>query len=275
MTLQLNCPPYFDLSKTVLSHGWVNLEPYSFDRESGSLSRIDSFLGKTYLINISQNDRRIDVNIIPDPKAQKAITYFSSLTEYCLFFDLNIDSFLRSSKTIPKKVINAIKEGYGYFLRGGSYFEDCVKTLLTTNCNWSHTQNMVRSLCKKYGTNYVSKRYTFPDLAKLKRVSEKEFKRIGLGYRAGFLTSLCKHFNPNSDPKTWKGFGEYSSSHLKFLSGDFQDIPVDREVCSYFGITYDYDSFKKVNKKFAKWGNYKFIVYKIERRLNDRNWIGD
>src|SRR4051795_2013690 len=53
-TLQLDWP--IDLRLTVASHGWVHLEPWRWEAESGTLSRAERIAGRLGTIALRQRD---------------------------------------------------------------------------------------------------------------------------------------------------------------------------------------------------------------------------
>ncbi|MBN1577268.1 MAG: hypothetical protein JW913_11990 [Chitinispirillaceae bacterium] len=271
----LQTPAYFRLTLCATSHGWVNLAPFSYSADDEILFRTEQIGNSTYTIGMSQTGSNLHVKITPKLSSTRLKTIKQRIL-HSLSFDFPIKEFAKHSRNLSKHIYKGLQEGYAYFLRGFTPFEDAVKTLLTTNCSWAYTKKVSQSICLKYGNQAIGGTYAFPSLVKLKALREREFREIGMGYRSRYIESLCKHFvNKNIRHENWLGFGAYASAHFNFLLGVYDRIPVDREVCRYLKIPYDSQSFNSVNAMYSKWGPYKFLAYKIERRLRNENWIGN
>jgi N-glycosylase/DNA lyase len=57
------------------------------------------------------------------------------------------------------------------------------------------------------------------------------------------------------------------------LLRDFSIVPVDSEVSASLrsqGIDP-----KHVHEAFSKWGDYRFLAYKLGRIVNKKNWLGN
>ena len=272
--LFLETPKYFRLSLCATSHGWVNLSPFYYSSIDFTLHRTEQIGNSTYVLSIKQDKSILQVNILP----KICLTHCRILEERirrALSFDFSINDFIKYSSKLSKEINSAVLKGYSYFLRSFTPFEDAVKTLITTNCSWGYTKNISHSLCLHLGKKAFDDTYSFPSLKRLKDLTEIDFRRLGLGYRSNYLVSLCHNFLlSKSTPQNWLGFGNYASAHFSFLCGSFEQVPVDREVCRYLKIPYNSQSFVKVNSLYSDWGPYKFLAYKIERRLRKENWIG-
>ena len=71
-----------------------------------------------------------------------------------------------------------------------------------------------------------------------------------------------------------KGIGPYSASHIAMLEHDFRNIPIDSEVSKYCMEQLSVKP-EDVFTLFDKWGDYRFLGYKLSRILDRQNWIGD
>jgi hypothetical protein len=270
----LQTPKYFRLNLCATSHGWVNLPPFFYSSLDETLSRTEQIRNSTYTISMKQAGQYLQVKIIPRPSSTDLRTIKQRIYR-SLSFDFPIDDFVNCSRKLSKRICRGAQEGYAYFLRGFTPFEDAVKTLLTTNCSWAYTKKVTSSICSSYGNQASDGSFAFPCLNILYGLGESEFRKLGLGYRSRYLESLCRNFlSRNIKNNKWLGFGDYASAHFRFLLGKYDQIPVDREVCRYLKIPYNTQSFDSVNTRYAKWGPYRFLAYKIERRLKMENWIG-
>ena len=112
-------------------------------------------------------------------------------------------------------------------------------------------------------------------------------KDCRLGYRGAYLKNIARKFVECHAFANWavedilaclaevKGVGEYSINHLGMLLGKWDRIPVDSEVRSYIRETGRADDPKSIYAHYAHWHPYEFLAYKLERRLMQKNRIGD
>ena len=62
------------------------------------------------------------------------------------------------------------------------------------------------------------------------------------------------------------GIGPYAASHLRVLLHDFSRVPVDSEVTKFFRERHGIGP-KEVEAFLERWGEYKFLGYRLSRRL--------
>ena len=186
------------------------------------------------------------------------------------------------------------ERGYGRMLRCATPWEDAAKTLFTTNASWGHTQRMSERFCTAFGKKTKSGKHTFPSPKNVRGVSVEELrKRVGLGYRAGYLKRLAEvagrpqHWllknsavsgtvdKLREEVSSWPGFGGYATRHLLVLLGYHRFIPVDREVASYLDVDYSKAKNGDIPSLYEAWNNHRFTAYKVRRVLNRKNWIGN
>src|SRR5262249_45458081 len=130
-----------DLALTVASHGWVHLEPWRWDPEAGWLSRAEPIAGNTGTIALSQHDPTTLVvgwRGFAEPGrgeiGRRAARWVSAEWDPAAAF----------AAILPIAAAEAalIERGGGRLLRGSSFYEDFVKTVLTINTTWSSTCRM-------------------------------------------------------------------------------------------------------------------------------------
>ena len=281
---------YFSLRKTVLSHGWVNLPPYSYDYKNNVLIRTEYVNGNLTELFISQKDNQLTVKIKSKDKLD-TFTKNEIKKKIQNIFQLSVDlnEFCALTKKTNKRINNYIKAGGGRFLTGNSLFEDVVKTLFTTNTTWNQTVNMTENFISqfnkiKYGEPTI---YGFPAYSEFRKIKpNKIIKRLSLGYRNAYLENIINNFLENGgfdgDDKTTiinelkkvKGIGKYSIAHIKCLMGMFDEIPIDSEVIKYAKLKGIGHSEKQIIKYYQEYEQYAFLAYKIDRIVNKINWIG-
>ncbi len=138
----------------------------------------------------------------------------------------------------------ARRRGAGRLLRAPTVFEDVVKMLLTTNCSWAFTRQMVGRLVE-LGTPAPSGRRAFPTAAQLATHDEKFFRsEVRSGYRALHLVHLSRavasgaldleRLRARSDAEAMRdellelpGIGPYAADNLLRLLGGYAYLGLD------------------------------------------------
>ena len=90
---------------------------------------------------------------------------------------------------------NPLKFGYGIRILKQNLFETLISFIISANNNIKRItlilNNLRRELGKKNGEIY-----SFPTYDALKNCDQEFFKRMGAGYRAGYLVKVCKQITP-------------------------------------------------------------------------------
>jgi 3-methyladenine DNA glycosylase/8-oxoguanine DNA glycosylase len=259
-----------DLALTVASHGWVYLAPWRWDVDTSRLSRIERIGTRTETIEIAQND----------PSA--VIVRWDGFT---LGDEAEVLGRVRrwlSADWEPSEAIAALPEaaalierGGGRMLRGSSFYEDFVKTVLTINTGWSATCRMAAALVAEPGGG------GFPGPETLLDYGEARLReRAKLGFRARTvvlathrmlddgaitasgegLTELLGHDYLLS----LNGIGPYAAAHCRMLLHDFSRIPVDSVVTTYLRERHACDPAAFAADR-SSWGGYLALGYRLAR----------
>ena len=167
----------------------------------------------------------------------------------------------------------------GGMLRGTSAFEDVIKTVCTTNCDWRNTKRMVERLC-------VIGDGDFPTPVQVLEQSERRLARTtSCGYRARTIRIIADQTAQGKLPlDAWAGAGDFSRikdalmpiwgigpyalHHIMVLLGDYSTIPVDSEVLKYLRATH-FDG-RKVSERVAvrpyeRFGEHRYLAFKFGR----------
>lgn len=270
---EFKAPIYYSLRATALSHGWVNLLPFNYNDTSNELSLNIVTREAINHIIIRQNGGYVLVRAT-EPLDDIIIEQISR--SICINEDTT--ELYKVALKLSPDITTLIKNGYGRLLKSTSLWEDMVKTLLTTNCNWKKTQTMVCNLCNS------NKFACFPSPDSINKLSHDDLRMMGLGYRASYIQELAYRFVKNEFSaledqsldylakknilNSIKGFGKYAVNHSLILLNDFSAIPYDSDVKSFFTKTNTNDS------SYNNWGIYKFWGYKLDRISKKQNWIG-
>jgi N-glycosylase/DNA lyase len=160
-------------------------------------------------------------------------------------------------------------------LRGSSFYEDFVKTVLTINTSWSATCRMVAALVAEPGGG------SFPGPAALLDYGEERLRVRGkLGFRARTLTAATRQMledgaiTPSGDgwPErldhdyllSLYGIGPYAAAHCRVLLHDFSRIPVDTSVVAYLRERYGCDVAAFAAER-SSWGAHLALGYRLTR----------
>jgi 3-methyladenine DNA glycosylase/8-oxoguanine DNA glycosylase len=175
----------------------------------------------------------------------------------------------------------------GGMLRSPTAFEDLVKTVCTTNCDWRNTKKMCDYLCRLDAGG-------FPTAEVLWGYSEKQLMaEVPLGYRAGTVRTVAGlHVAGQLPLDQWaaagdwgrirdslsgvRGIGSYTVAHMLVLLGHYSTIPVDSEVMKYLQNTHF--GGKKVSEReaispYAPYGDHSFLAYKFGRMGRRLNYV--
>src|SRR5579862_1349670 len=258
MKLSLSVPADFNLHRTIYSHGWSSLPPFSTEKNRILLSRADELpSGGVVFYSISQPKQKLlTIDVVAKKGAAEHRSEILRQVKSCLLLDEDYSEFYRVSKKYPHFRWTA-KTGAGRLLRAPSVFEDAVKMICTTNCSWALTKIMVNNLCRKLGKKIAADIYTFPSPKAVARVTEAFLrKEIKAGYRAPYLLELSRRIvNGDLDMESWristkptpelydevtgvKGIGPYAAANILKLIGRYDYLGIDSWCRKQFSTMY-------------------------------------
>jgi 3-methyladenine DNA glycosylase/8-oxoguanine DNA glycosylase len=182
----------------------------------------------------------------------------------------------------PQAAIAALPEaagliecGGGRLLRGSSFYEDFVKTVLTINANWSGTCRMAAALVAEPGEG------SFPGPEAVLEYGEERLRdRAKLGFRARTVIAATRRMlddgaitttgdgNPDRLQHEYLlglyGIGHYAAAHCRVLLHDFSRIPVDSSVVAYLRERYGCDPAAFAAER-ASWRTHIALGYRLAR----------
>ncbi len=243
----------FDFERTVLSHGWLMLPPFSWQAESGTLGYVhQSAAGEVLRLQIRAAKDGLRVQL-PD-RAQitpNLETELASAVKRMLNIDWDLSAFYRAM---------AAHAGYqwleaerrGRILIAPSLWEDLAKVLLTTNCSWAQTVNMCHQLCQLGAPHpTVEDCQAFPTAQRIAAMDFEKFaEAVRAGYRSAYLFELARKIADGEiDLDAWlaldgddfyqavkslKGFGDYAAGTIARMYGRFDKIAIDTAAHAMF-----------------------------------------
>lgn len=282
-TALLQLPWPIDLVLTVASHGWVHLEPWRWDIETGTLSHPERIGGAAGTIAMQQRDPMI-LGVAWDG-----------------FAGVDAVKILRragrwvSAEWDPAPALAALAAGFadeaaliarggGRILRCSTFYEDFVKTVLTVNTSWSGTCRMSAALVAEPGGG------VFPDPLAILDYGEERLRGIAkLGFRAPVVMSATRRLLDdgaideagNGDDARLeheylvglKGIGPYAAAHCRMLLQDFSRIPVDSVVVAHLKERHDTTPEAFIAAR-AECGAYLGLGYRL-MRLREKFQVPD
>jgi 3-methyladenine DNA glycosylase/8-oxoguanine DNA glycosylase len=168
-----------------------------------------------------------------------------------------------------------IERGGGRMLRGSSFYEDFINTVLTVNTSWSGTCRMVAALVAEPGDG------AFPGPQMLLDYGEERLReRAKLGFRARTIVAATRRMlddgaiipSGEGSPEylgyeyliSLNGIGPYAAAHCRMLLHDFSRIPVDSSVVAYFRERHGCDATTFAADRLS-WGAYLALGYRLAR----------
>ncbi len=276
-TFTLTARQPFNFDSVVNSHGWVQLAPFRFDEPSASLLYTDHLT----------NGRIVEYRIRAAPKGVQVATQralgkaerreVAEKVTWMLGLDLDFAAFYQAARAEPK-LRKARRLAYGRVLRSPTFFEDVLKTILTTNTLWAATKRMNLNLVSAFG---VASAFPRPErIAASKPAVLRNKVRVGyrtqavheLARRAtagdldleGFKTSTLPTPELRKELMKIRGIGPYAAANLLMILGRSDFIPIDTYALKM--VSHEWHrgrpvTPKQVERAFKRWGEYKGLAF--------------
>ncbi len=303
MRYTLPAHPPFSLSAVAESHGWVQLPPFDWDADLGLLARVERLSGgRVVALRVREERGGVRVEVVGraaegvvDEVGRTAVNrpcWDLTAAEgrevvdgvrWMLQLDRDLSAFYALARHEPP-LVHLEREAKGRILRSPTLFEDVVKTILTTNVQWSGTIRMVRALVERFGAPLPADpaRRAFPTPERLAAADEAALRAAGLGYRAPYVLELARSVAggardleglkaaelPTAELRrrllAIKGVGDYAAASLLMLLGRYDAVPIDswaRTMVS--GEWHDGEPVgnAEVEAAFEAWGPWKGLAY--------------
>lgn len=189
----IEVPGEFDFRRTVLSHGWSSLAPFSLDTATWTL--------RYGPLTITADPR--GVRVAGSRRRGDAVA-----VAHCLNLDADLSDFYdMCAGTGPPRRGPDLRwvpaAGAGRLLRAPTVFEDLLKLVTTTNCSWALTERMCEGLVTLGGG-------AFPAPEDVLRAGTDGLRAISFGYRAANTVEIARRVADGEvAPQAWldPGFG--------------------------------------------------------------------
>ena len=245
MLIKIPTPRNFSFKRTIVSHGWYGLLPFTLDSKNWTLTRVIDLEPKAP-VTIIMSGRKGHVAVTASRSLTAAQTAkVTRDARHILRLDDDLQPFYLATGTDPDFGWIAT-QGAGRMLRSPTVFEDLVKMICTTNCSWALTVKMVTGLVENLGRESDDKRRSFPSPEAMAEMPLKFFvDEVRAGYRASYLKELAERVasgelnvgqwltSPLStaeltkEIKGVKGAGNYAAENLLRLLGRYDGLALD------------------------------------------------
>lgn len=243
---RLTPPRGFHFDRTVRSHGWFDLPPFSYDREARRLQLAFELDEEVVEADVTASGRGLALHLacrrpLDADGLRRAHIVLGSVLR--LEEDLTPAGDLFAA---APRLDEALRQGGGRLLRAPTVFEDAVKMICTVNCSWSLTRTMVGNMVEAAGVAGPSGRRAFPSPATLASRPERFFRDVvRAGYRAPFLRALAVRVasgeldleelrqpgiaTPEAEARlrSIAGFGPYATDSLLRMLGRYDRLGID------------------------------------------------
>jgi 3-methyladenine DNA glycosylase/8-oxoguanine DNA glycosylase len=291
-----------DLRRTLVSHGLVALPPMVLDEDAPALDvtlplgsrrprTIRITPGRDHHAAITVKGRR------PGTKIQAAVV---ERAQHLLRLDEDLSDFY--AQIARDTDLAWAARGAGRLIRGGSVFEDVVKTICTTNCAWSATVRMVGAIVGHLGEPAAGNRTgdpagrAFPSPQAMVDAGEAFYRDVArAGYRGAYLIEIARrvavgevdlesfdaaHPAAVDDDEVAEsllalpGVGPYALAHIMMLLGRYANLVLDSWTRPTYARLAGRKSVKDstIERRFRRYGRFAGLAFWL---YLTRPWVDD
>ena len=282
MLINLSAHQPFNFHNTVRSHGWAQLAPFDYDEEKGVLHyTLRLHTGKVTEIHVRETPGGVRVEATKLTKNEQ--DEVTQTVTWMFGLDMGFSAFYAAAANEPK-LAHVAKKAYGRVLRSSTFFDDVIKTILTTNTLWGATKRMNLKLIASFGDPLPdTDKKAFPTPASIAVSSPEVLKEaVRVGYRApsihelairvdsgeldieSYKTSTLPTLELRKELLKIKGVGPYAAANLLLILGRGDFIPVDSwalKLVSYEWYNGEPVTPRQVEEHFETWGEFKGLAY--------------
>jgi 3-methyladenine DNA glycosylase/8-oxoguanine DNA glycosylase len=237
----LPTPKPFELRLALFGHGFVDLAPHRWDPERAIFHTVVDLGSRAVDVQVCQTARGLRADV----RGRASGRAIERTLVRMLRLDEDLSPFWKLCARDPRFRWVA-RRGAGRLLRSPTLFEDLAKLLMTTNCSWAATRNMVTRITEALGRPAPSGARAFPSAEACAERNERFYRdTVRMGYRAASMTKLARAFadaelesSDFEDPAlssdalrarllALPGFGPYAAGQALRLLGHYDDYALD------------------------------------------------
>jgi N-glycosylase/DNA lyase len=286
--LLLDAPDDFDFRRTIFSHGWCTLLPFSVDKKHQAFNRLLTLKDGMVVYCQIRNHNNASLNIQVSSSQKLTSNHYIDIRQQIassLRLTEDFSAFHQEVKRYPKYRWIATAKA-GRMLRAPSVFEDVVKMICTTNCNWALTETMIENLVGELGKPFDDSQKSFPSPEALAGTTEQFLRKsIRSGYRSPFLLELAEKVASNKlDVEHWrsselpadvlfkelrsvKGVGDYAAGNILKLLGRYDYLGLDSWVRGRYYEMYHHGrkvSDRTIERHYDPYGKWRGLLFWLE-----------
>ncbi|HEX8367452.1 MAG TPA: hypothetical protein VF604_02710 [Pyrinomonadaceae bacterium] len=291
----LEIPKQFNLPRTLYSHGWSELLPFEIDDVNWRLSYVFSGadLKQPVSATVGETDNKLKIEVSGGKISANAQEKILRDLRHILRLNDDLSEFYKLVES-EKDLAWIAKNNAGRLVRSPTVFEDLIKTLCTTNCNWAMTKKMTANLVEKLGAPAPDGKRAFPTAEAMANQPVEFYKdEIRAGYRAPYFKELAEKVAAGElNPETWlhadlptrelkkemkrvKGVGDYAADNLLKLIGRYDGLALDSWLRAQFYKKHNAETAcddKHIEKHYDRFGAWRGLVMWCDMT---RRWLDD
>jgi 3-methyladenine DNA glycosylase/8-oxoguanine DNA glycosylase len=290
-----------DFLATINSHGIASLPPVKpnadFATELGVTLRLADGAVRTVRLREGKAGS-VAVSLLGDAPADSGVV--KRAVSHILRLDQDLSDFYATA--IGDPLLDWVMPGYGRMMRCQTVFEDVIKTILTTNCNWAGTVKMNERLVTELGEADTAWPQeppygrAFPTPEAMAGRDESFYRQvIRAGYRAPHLVKLARDVaNGDLDLEAMgtasadelpddelekhllalPGVGPYAAAHIMHMLGRFSRLILDSwtrpTYARVLGVETITDT--EIRERFSPYGERSGLAFWL---TVTRGWFAD
>ena len=280
-----------DLTRTLLSHGFVELPPMGLEQDVPALelTLADAKTARTVEIRPGRRGHA-RVSVVGRTPSRPVAERLVARIRHVLGLDEDLSNFYELVAGDPD--LSWAAAGAGRMIRSPSVFEDVVKTICTTNCAWSATVRMVTALVTNLGATAPGGRHAFPTPAAMAEADEGFYKDVvRSGYRGPYFRALASDVAEGRldleallDPElpddevaarllALPGVGPYATAQMMMLLGRYSRLILDSwSRPKYAKLNGRKAADKTIERRFRRYKQYAGLAFWL---YVTRDWVAE
>lgn len=217
---------------------------------------------KDRVLKIKQEGNKLYIKSNVEENLEETVRHYFSLDENYVEIENRICK-------IDENIKNALENTSGLRLLKQDFFETLISYIISANNNIPRIKGSVQKIAERYGKKVIFEEeeyYLFPTPKELEKVTQKEFRECGVGFRDAYLVQtvqdILSHKIEEEEIKklsteelrkkllTLKGVGQKVADCIMLFSCDRKEVfPIDVWVERVMAILYFRINDGKVKKK--------------------------